>query len=339
MPARLPRSPLMTLAACVAVAVGLIALAPSARAQSADLTVAKRTAAARQTANENPACRAIRPFYWAIGDATGPRADDRVGLAAPRADTRMAIASASKLVYGSWVVEKRGGQLTPDDISFLHFTSGYTEFDRCLKDQTVAQCQSLHNRRIQNGGYVAADDGRFFYSGGHMQKHATTIGLGPDDNAALAADMGGLLGVDGFEYVQPQLAGGMRTSAAAYGRLLQRIVSGELRMRGLLGTHAVCTNPATCPTAAYTPVPSDESWHYSLGHWVEDDPAVGDGAFSSAGAFGFYPWIDAGKRWWGVLARFSADGLDSDDPHQHPGAKSVYCGREIRAAWISGQAR
>ena len=56
-------------------------------------------------------------------------------------------------------------------------------------------------------------------------------------------------------------------------------------------------------TAANTPVPSTESWHYSIGHWVEDDPAVGDGAFSSAGAFGFYPWIDASKTYYGVLAR------------------------------------
>jgi hypothetical protein len=339
MPARGPRSPLMMLAACVAAAVGIIALSSSARAASADVAIAQRTAAARQTVENNPACRAIRPFYWAIGDAGGPLADDRVGVAAPRADTRMAIASASKLVYGAWVGEQRGGDLTRDDVEFLHFTSGYTEFDRCLKDQTVAECQSLRSRRIHNGGHVAANDGRFFYSGGHMQKHATLMGLGPDDDAALASDIGSVLGVQGFEYLQPQLAGGMRTSAADYGRLLQRIVAGQLKMRGLLGTHAVCTNPATCPTAAYTPVPPDESWHYSIGHWVEDDPVAGDGAFSSAGAFGFYPWIDASKRWWGVLARVSADGLDSDDPHQHPGAKSVYCGREIRAAWVSGQAR
>ena len=131
----------------------------------------------------------------------------------------------------------------------------------------------------------------------------------------------------------------MRTSAAEYGRLLQKIVAGRLKISGLLGTHAVCTNPETCSTALYTPIPLNESWHYSLGHWVEDDPVVGDGAFSSAGAFGFYPWVQDKKRWWGVIARESMDNLDDLDHSHHPGVKSAYCGRQIRAAWVSGQPR
>jgi hypothetical protein len=77
------------------------------------------------------------------------------------------------------------------------------------------------------------------------------------------------------------------------------------------------------------PIPPTESWHYSLGHWVEDDPKVGDGAFSSAGLFGFYPWVDASKTWYGVVARMAPAGaLDSVD-----------CGRIIRKAWVTGQAQ
>lgn len=112
-----------------------------------------------------------------------------------------------------------------------------------------------------------------------------------------------------------------------------------MKIRALLGTHAVCTNPVTCPTAIYTPVAPNESWHYSLGHWVEDDPVVGDGAFSSAGAFGFYPWIEVGKRWWGIVVRESLDDLGDPDHNQHPGAKSAHCGRQIWAAWMDGQPR
>jgi len=93
-----------------------------------------------------------------------------------------------------------------------------------------------------------------------------------------------------------------------------------------LGTHAVCTNPATCPTALNTPSPANESWHYSVGHWVEDDPVVGAGAFSSAGAFGFYPWIDAGKARYGILARSSGTGS---------GFESVMCVRLIRKAYAT----
>lgn len=61
----------------------------------------------------------------------------------------------------------------------------------------------------------------------------------------------------------------------------------------------------------------------SLKHWFENDPVVGDSALSSAGTFGFYPWIDASKTFYGVLAR--KDGMDS-------GLEFGYCGRLIRKA-------
>ena len=38
---------------------------------------------------------------------------------------------------------------------------------------------------------------------------------------------------------------------------------------------------------------------------------AGDGAFSSPGLFGFYPWIDAGKTYYGVLARYDPTGASS----------------------------
>jgi len=83
------------------------------------------------------------------------------------------------------------------------------------------------------------------------------------------------------------------------------------------------------------PMAGTESPHYSIGHWVEDDPEAGDGAFSSAGAFGFYPWIDSRVRWWGVLARL--DLHVGTEPG--PGVESMFCGRRIRAAWVSGEAQ
>ena len=100
-------------------------------------------------------------------------------------------------------------------------------------------------------------------------------------------------------------------------------------MRSVLGTHAVCTNPDTCPAAVNAPSPPGDSWHYSIGHWVEDDPLTGDGAFSSAGAFGFYPWIDSTKTVYGVIARETLSGA----------LTSVKCGRLIRRAWQKGSAQ
>ena len=43
--------------------------------------------------------------------------------------------------------------------------------------------------------------------------------------------------------------------------------------------------------------------------------------------------------WWGVVARESYDGLGDPDGHKHPGIMSMYCGRQIRAAWVTGQPR
>ncbi|HET8871960.1 MAG TPA: hypothetical protein VFM48_16065, partial [Aquabacterium sp.] len=103
--------------------------------------------------------------------------------------------------------------------------------------------------------------------------------------------------------------------------------------------HPVCTNPKACPgDALKAPIPATEAWHYSIGHWVEDDPAVGDGSFSSPGAFGFYPWIDSAKRYYGIIAREERKGIFSDDPDGKPAVRSVECGRLIREAWETGHA-
>jgi len=289
-------------------------------------TDAQRAQAAAATADSaSNACATVRPFYWEIGDASAAKASGSanvVGGMVYTADSSMAIASASKWLYSSYVAELRGGALSASDVQFLTFRSGYNSFAFCLPGQTVDACVALGS----NGVYSAAEDGKFSYGGGHMQKHASLNGLGALDNAALAAELRSRLGSDvALSYNQPQLAGGAQTSAADYARVLRKLLNNQLRLGALLGTQAVCTNPLTCPQALSTPIPSNESWHYSIGHWVEDDPVVGDGAFSSPGAFGFYPWIDARKTTYGVLARQVSNGA----------IPSVYCGRLIRKAWMT----
>jgi hypothetical protein len=289
-------------------------------------TDAQRVAAATSTAQSKVnACATIQPFYWEVGDQATALASGSVGGPTYTANTSMNVASASKWLYGAYVVQRRGGALTPDDIKYLTFRSGYTSFSICLPGNTVAQCA----QRANNGDYNAADDGRFAYGGGHMQQHATSqMGLGALDNAGLATELRNQLGTDiGMTYSQPQPAGGVISTAGDYARFLRKLIAGNLRLGASLGTEAVCTNPTTCATAVSTPVPLNESWHYALGHWVEDDPAQGDGAFSSAGAFGFYPWIDAGKTRYGIVAREASAGAGTDSAH---------CGRLIRKAWFTG---
>jgi hypothetical protein len=288
----------------------------------------QRAVAATATANSHPLCAetTLGPFYWEIGDANGAKVSGQVGASAPGAATRMSIASASKWVYSSYVVQRVG--VRAGDVPFLNFTSGYSLFllPLCKPDDTVGSCLADGNDR-QNPDTI----GKFAYDSGHMQHHAANaMGLGPLDNAALTAEIAGRIG-NGFDldYTQPQLAGGLVGNAAGYAAFLRRILRGELAMRDALGRNAVCTNPATCADAVASPIPNNESWSYSLGHWVETDPAEGDGAFSSAGALGFYPWIDSSKTVYGIIARRA-------DSERNAGYNSARCGRLIRRAWLSG---
>lgn len=311
------------------------------------ITLDARIGAATATAqNSGNACTPIQPFYWEVGDQTERLASGSVpssgGNPTYTSTSVMSIASASKWLYGAYVVQLRQSQASPlsgDDIEFLTFRSGYTSFTKCLKGQTVDGCVAYLN----NGKYTAAADGFFSYGGGHMEKHASLIGLGALDSAGLAAELRSQLGIVGtpFTYGQPQLAGGVVTSADVYAVFLRRILSGTLAMKAALGTHAVCTNPLTCPQARNTPIPASESYSYSIGHWVEDDPNHGDGAFSSAGAFGFYPWIDNDKTWYGIVARMDMSNIsDPDNPDSGGhGFDSARCGQLIRRAWIDGVAR
>lgn len=298
---------------------------------------ATRSAAAASTAQNNAACTAVRPFYWEIGDRHQRLASASVNQAGNAttyaADSLMPIASASKWLYGAYVAERRSGMLTPEDIQFLTFSSGYTSFAAvgdCFAFDTVGACVARGDNDVQTPAHV----GNFYYNGGHMQKHASLAGgmnLGVMNNDALAAELRRLLGSDiNLSYNQPQPAGGVITTANDYARFLRKLLGNQLHLGALLGSNKVCTNPATCATALSTPIANGLNWNYSIGHWVEDDTTRSDGAFSSAGAFGFYPWVDVSKTWYGVVARHDTAG---------GGNESADCGALIRKAWVTGVAQ
>ncbi|HET8704760.1 MAG TPA: hypothetical protein VFM46_00550, partial [Pseudomonadales bacterium] len=109
---------------------------------------------------------------------------------------------------------------------------------------------------------------------------------------------------------------------------LRKLLSGQFIMLDYLGSYPICTQKKTCSTSLRTPI-ANKAWHYSVNHWVEDD-ADGDGAFSSVGLYGFYPWISADKQYYGILALQGVPKL--------AGPPSRYCGGAIRKAWLTGQA-
>jgi hypothetical protein len=289
------------------------------------LQAAAGTDAQRQvveaTLERAPACKDIGNVYWEIGNADGVLASGQVGHTFS-ADRPIRIASASKWVFGAYVAEKTHGQLSDAQIDMLEMRSGYDELKPlgCAGAATIDACLG----RGSNGQRNEAHVGYFKYNGGHDQELAHELGLGAMDTAALSADLQHTLGV-AIEYQSPEPAGGMRAAPSAYGAFLRSILGGHLQMSRLLGSHVVCTLPGSCTQAAGSPSPL--AWHYSLNHWVEDAPG-GDGAFSSPGLFGFYPWITADRGTYGILARVSIE----------PGAylRSARCGAALRTAWSTG---
>jgi len=316
--------------------IGIVISGACSAGGGASTAGSKAAAAATATAETNADCTAVAPFYWEIGDTSGTLVSGSVGSSAPVASTVMSIASGSKWLFGAYAVEKMGGTPAAMYVPFLNFTSGYAGFNGnpCPSSSgTVDDCLA-----DPAGTQIAADVGMFDYDGAHLQKLASLLGLGADDNAALATEVKSQIGPEiNFEYTLPQPSAGVDTSTDQYALFLRKLLVGSptpLLIGSMLASDAVCTNPTTCPTALYSPIPgsasSTESWHYGLAHWIEDDPDVGDGAFSSAGTYGFYPWVDATRTLYGVLAREAPAGQ---------GYPSAVCGRLIRKAWVTGVAQ
>lgn len=287
-----------------------------------------KVAAARATAENNLFCTAIQPFYWEIGSASSSLGSGSTGNGSVNATTALSIASASKLVFASYLLEKLNGSLSANAVKALNFTSGYSTFTSCLGYSTVASCYAGVTAS------VAGNIDKFYYGGGHMQKIAAVdLGLGALNATGLASELSNFLGSDiGISFSIPQPAGGVLITASGYAGFLRKILGGNLRMLQFLGLNSVCTNIAICPNAAvYTPIPSSESWSYSMGHWIENDATNGDGAFSSPGLYGFYPWISSDKSRYGILARYNTG--------TNAYWESVECGRLIRRAYAVGVAQ
>lgn len=288
---------------------------------------ATRIAAAQQTATTNSNCAAVSPFYYELGDKNGAIVSGSVGGSTYSATTQMNIASASKWLFGAYVAEMRAGVLTADDTRATHMLSGYASMgSACGAGATVESCFHM----LGNDTYTAAKLDRFNYDSGHFQRWGVDYGMasmtGPDVAYAYRATLGVSSMFNG-----PLLAGGAIMSAQDYAIFLHRILNNQLKITALLGDQPTCTQPSSCPTADYSPITA-EAWHYSVGHWVEDDPTLGDGAFSSAGAFGFYPWIDRTKTYYGILAREDVSG-------NNQGYASAQCGRLIRKAYVTATAQ
>lgn len=358
----------------------------SAAAASTVVTVAAAVAdqptptsasAAQATVTDNAACQPAAvgtAYYWEIGDATGlliagvasdaAHPDTNFQNSGPiTRDSLWPLASASKWIYATYVVESLGAGAFVDgsstSIPYMNFTSGYTQEGDyppkgvCDATSTVDSCIST-----LPAGTDPTTVGRFDYDSEHMEIHAQTImGLGADGihqpnslTAAIDSVFTRALGANAVvvtDFSIPLLAGGMDSTAAQYALMLSGIVAGKLQMSKTLTTSVACTNwnvagcnavvgssPITNASLALSGSPIGEAWGYSLGHWVESDPTVGDGASSSPGSLGFYPWIDKQNKYYGMIAR--AAPVADAGAGTFQGYLSAECGRLIRNAWETG---
>jgi len=303
------------------------------------------TAAATAAANSS-ICEDAQPFYWEVGAASGsPIISGQVGGTNFSRSTEVHLASASKLVFSTYVVQRYNG--IPGGISgarivkALNMKAGYINLDDSLCVQgsesdsyTVADCFYDGN----NSDHDPAAEGEFFYDSGHAQHAAATatqLNLGLKTKSSLLTEINSQLDLGPtFKYDATNVSGGMSANAEDYAVFLQKIMEGTYMISSYLDFLPVptaCTYWWNCPSSPGGSV----DFHYSLHHWIEDNTGgklpngkslgPGDGAYSSAGAFGFYPWITSDLQYYGIISRESESGAGGD---------SVVCGRAIRAAFL-----
>lgn len=329
---------------------------------------------------DNPPIHNNVGFYWEIGDENGIIKDSASGLTAAGSVTptggvqytrssNLSIASASKWIYGAYVLETKAtpsaGSYTIDSsyVPFLHFTSGYENMNDDTCDGigvTVQDCLTAANNlniagAPDNGSQTVGDSGKFYYNSGHLEVFegggdSSIAGVMNGANLAsgdLANKVQSALAAHNvnmnISYFSPSPAGGIYTTPGDYAAFLKGLIRSNdpLIMRHFLkptnqDTYAVCTQPVfnSCPTAVFAPLPPTVAWHYSITHWIEDDPTTGDGAYSSPGKLGFYPWVDSTFTYYGIVAR--EDHNAPPLPQNAPFFLSDNCGEAIRTAFLTG---
>ncbi|AZZ35288.1 hypothetical protein CIK05_00205 [Bdellovibrio sp. qaytius] len=288
----------------------------------------------------NQDCKKLGDFYWEIGTNKGKKISGQVGKTY-NANTKMEIASASKWLFGVYAQEKTKGQLTEEQKEFLQMRSGYTNMANlpCVmgRVKTVKEC-FLAKARLKalfgkgsNAELSSENKGKFYYNGGHAQALAVKdeMGLADKTNETLAQVMQDTLKVSDIEYGFPQLAGGAKTTAHSYAQFLQNILNDKYYLaKNLQSEKGVCANK-NCGSKEVleSPVPAELAWWYGNHYWIEKSSTDKVEAYSSPGLFGFYPWVTADKKYYGIIAR--------KGPISERGIKSILCGRTIREKFLS----
>ena len=291
--------------------------------------------AAVDTANISPDCTSLGDFYWEVGNGTAKLFGFSRGSGVAET-TVMPLASASKWLYASAYLQSKGyANLSATEKKRLNFTSGYLEGTDTICGDAGTTVSDCYGPSYKNVSYKSLQDGKFFYDGGHMQKLALD-------------DMGGRMGtglLSIIDWLNGQLgtslpesssavavAGGFWGSAAHYRVFLQNLLGNQYAMSVRLNADAVPAWPGG-PGVTYTPWTAAGQAYYGLGHWLERELVNNVWSVtghSSPGMFGFYPWVDAGKSQYMLLARARLNTTGGE------GEMSRVCAHEILEAYTLG---
>ncbi len=295
-----------------------------------------------------------------VGDETGVLYSYEKGSF--ETDQSILIASASKMVFGLtvWTLVEDGRlsetSQPQDFISFwtniagdgrsdvtldqlLGFTSGFNQppgNPGCISN--LAFTLSACVQQIYDGGLESAAGAGFYYGPEHMQVAALMVAQaeGQSFESVMRAELLDPLGVSSATRYALQAgentrySGNMRSTAADYAILLTAFLNGDVvsdragYLRDRLATAFIGHRPG-----ATNQVSGD--WHYGFGFWKECDDLTYSAAcdtnptISSPGAFGFTPWIDLDKGYWGIIAMAEAPAAGFD-----PAAVSVSLEQELQ---------
>ncbi|WP_342248998.1 serine hydrolase domain-containing protein [Sphingomonas sp. OTU376] len=203
----------------------------------------------------------------------------------------------------------------------LSFTSGFNplETDRgCISDgnTTIAACA----REFYERGLDTAPGTAFSYGPAHLQiagamAEAASGQSFPSLFRQQVADPAGMSSRTAYSIPStsnPRLSGGGVSTAEDYAAFLSAMLGGRLLTD--LDTY-VADRTAGLPVLASPDVTTSMGeWHYGLASWHEcdDTPFSSRCAtarlISSPGAFGWTPWIDFDRGYWGLIAMYEPIG-------------------------------
>lgn len=271
-----------------------------------------------------------------VGDRSGVRFRYQRGTMTTA--TPVFIASASKLLLGTtaWLLAEDGVFATTTPVNTLidfwsrdpadarsrvtieqlfAFTSGFNgtaEQGGCIGSIRYSLQGCV--REIHDGGTDTLPGEVFSYGNEHMQIAALAMVTARNRSidAIMRDRLFDRLGVSldtRYTYGagdNPTYSGGMRSTGEDYGLVLSAILHGDI----FKSRQSFLTDRVQARTIALQPpaiTRNSLAWHYGWGFWKEcrgtpystvcDDAPV----ISSAGAFGFTPWIDFDRGYWAVI--------------------------------------